>query len=68
MLTIIHGKVMTMAGKDYEDGFVRIEHGKITALGDMADCPVKRWRRRSSCTWESGHARHYRGALSYGYY
>lgn len=30
-----------MAGKDYEDGFVRIEHGKITAIGDMADCPVK---------------------------
>lgn len=41
MLTIIHGKVITMAGKDYEDGFVRIEHGKIAALGDMADCPVK---------------------------
>lgn len=41
MLTIIHGKVMTMAGKDYEDGFVQIAHGKITALGDMADCPVK---------------------------
>lgn len=41
MLTIIHGKIITMAGKDYEDGFVRIEHGKITALGDMADCPVK---------------------------
>lgn len=38
---IIHGKIITMAGKDYEDGFVRIEHGKITALGDMADCPVK---------------------------
>lgn len=41
MLTIIHGKIITMAGKDYEDGFVRIEHGKITALGDMEDCPVK---------------------------
>lgn len=41
MLTIIHGKIITMAGKDYEDGFVRIEHGKITAIGDMADCPVK---------------------------
>lgn len=40
MLTIIHGKIKTMADKDYEDGFVQIENGKISALGDMKDCPV----------------------------
>lgn len=33
---------MTMAGKDYEDGFVQIRNGKITAVGDMADCPVQK--------------------------
>jgi len=42
MLTIIHGNIMTMAGKDYEDGFVQIRNGKITAVGDMADCPVQK--------------------------
>lgn len=40
MLTIIHGKILTMAGKDYEDGFVQIQNGKITAVGDMAECPA----------------------------
>lgn len=42
MLTIIHGKVITMAGKDYEDGFVSIQNGKISAVGDMADCPARK--------------------------
>lgn len=42
MLTIIHGKIITMADKDYEDGFLQIEHGKITAIGDMSDCQVKK--------------------------
>ncbi len=42
MLTIIHGKVITMAGKDYEDGFVSIQDGKISAVGDMADCPARK--------------------------
>ncbi len=41
MLTIIHGKIMTMAGRDYEDGFVQIENGKIRAVGSMAECPIK---------------------------
>jgi len=31
-----------MADKDYEDGFLQIEHGKITAIGDMSDCQVKK--------------------------
>lgn len=42
MLTIIHGKIMTMTGKDYEDGFVQIQNGKISAVGDMADCPIQK--------------------------
>ena len=39
MLTIIHGKIKTMTGTDYDDGFVQIENGKIKALGNMQDCP-----------------------------
>ncbi|MCM1145764.1 MAG: amidohydrolase [Clostridium sp.] len=41
MLTIIHGEIMTMAQAYYQDGFLQIEDGKITAIGDMKDCPVK---------------------------
>ncbi|MCM1154512.1 MAG: amidohydrolase [Roseburia sp.] len=37
MLTIIHGKVKTMADTDYEDGFICIEDGRISAIGDMKD-------------------------------
>lgn len=40
MLTIIHGKIKTMTGVDYEDGFIRIDKGKITAIGNMSECPV----------------------------
>ncbi len=40
MLTIIHGMIKTMTGTDYEDGFVQIENGKISALGAMRDCPI----------------------------
>lgn len=35
---IIHGKLWTMEGQDYEDGYVEIRDGKIAALGDMRDC------------------------------
>ena len=42
MLTIIHGKIKTMAGVDYQDGFVQIDKGKITAVGDMKDFPGKK--------------------------
>ena len=42
MLTIIHGNIKTMADRDFEDGFVQIENGKIIAIGDMKDCTVKR--------------------------
>lgn len=37
---IIHGKIRTMEGQDYEDGFLEIRDGKIAALGDMRDCPA----------------------------
>ena len=40
MLTIVHGKIKTMAQAYYQDGFLQIENGKITAVGDMKDCPA----------------------------
>lgn len=42
MLTIVHGKIKTMADAEYEDGFLQIEQGKITAIGNMAECPVQK--------------------------
>ena len=42
MLTIVHGKIKTMAKAYYQDGFLQIENGRITAVGDMKDCPVKK--------------------------
>lgn len=36
-MKIIHGHVLTMAGKTYEDGFVSFENGKITAVGPMSE-------------------------------
>ncbi len=40
MLVIIHGNIKTMEEYDYADGYIRIEHGKIAALGDMKDCSL----------------------------
>ncbi len=40
MLTIVHGNIKTMAGTEYKDGFLQINHGKISAVGNMSDCPV----------------------------
>ena len=34
-MKIIHGRVMTMTGETYEDGFVAFEDGKITGVGPM---------------------------------
>ena len=42
MLTIVHGKIKTMTDVVYEDGFLQIENGKITAIGSMAECPLER--------------------------
>lgn len=38
MLVIINGKIKTMEDRDYEDGYVRIEQGRISAVGDMRQC------------------------------
>jgi imidazolonepropionase-like amidohydrolase len=38
MLAIINGNIRTMEEKDYPDGYLVIEQGKITAVGDMRDC------------------------------
>ena len=42
MLTIVHVKIKTMAKAYYQDGFLQIENGRITAVGDMKDCSVKK--------------------------
>ncbi len=36
---IKNGRVLTMEGAEYENGFVAFENGKITAVGPMEDCP-----------------------------
>lgn len=38
MLVIIHGNIKTMEAQDYEDGYLQIEDGKITEIGDMGEC------------------------------
>ena len=38
MLVIINGKIKTMEDRDYEYGYVRIEQGRIAAVGDMREC------------------------------
>ncbi len=38
MLVIINGNIKTMESQDYADGYIQIEQGKITAIGDMREC------------------------------
>lgn len=40
MLVIIHGNIKTMEEYDYADGYIRIERGKIVALGSMEECDL----------------------------
>ena len=44
MLVIIHGNIKTMEDQDYADGYLQIEQGKITAIGDMAACDLETLR------------------------
>ncbi len=44
MLVVIHGYIKTMEEQDYPDGYLRIDHGKIVAVGDMAECDVQALR------------------------
>lgn len=44
MLVIIHGYMKTMEERDYPDGYLQIEHGKIVAIGDMEKCDVRTLR------------------------
>ena len=37
MLVIIHGNIKTMEEHNYADGYLMIEQGKITAVGDMSE-------------------------------
>lgn len=36
-MLVLNGKVCTMAGKTYDNGFVYVENGKISAIGDMKE-------------------------------
>lgn len=38
-MIIKNGHVITMAGDEFENGFVAFENGKITAVGGMESCP-----------------------------
>ena len=44
MLAIIHGNIRTMEEKDYADGYLQIEHGRIVSIGDMEECDVQALR------------------------
>ena len=44
MLVIIHGNIKTMEEQDYSDGYLQIEQGKITAIGDMKECDLESLR------------------------
>ncbi len=39
-MIIKNGRIITMAGPEYENGFVAFEDGKITAVGPMEACPL----------------------------
>lgn len=39
MLYVKNGRVLTMAGKIFENGQVVIENGKIKAVGEKLSCP-----------------------------
>jgi imidazolonepropionase-like amidohydrolase len=39
MLFIKNAKILTMAGKEYENGYISVKDGKITDLGDMVSMP-----------------------------
>lgn len=41
-MVIINGKVYTMAGETYENGYVSIKDGKISGVGDMGMCPEEK--------------------------
>lgn len=41
MLVIIHGNIKTMEEQDYGDGYIQVENGKITAIGDMRECALE---------------------------
>lgn len=38
---IVDGRILTMAGQEYDNGVLRIVDGKIAAVGDARDVPVK---------------------------
>jgi Imidazolonepropionase and related amidohydrolases len=41
MLLIKNAKILTMADKDYDNGYIMVDEGKITRLGDISDISDK---------------------------
>ena len=39
-MIIINAKILTMENEDYENGYLTINDGLISAIGDMKDCPL----------------------------
>lgn len=39
-MLIYNANIHSMVGNDYENGFVTVEGGKITAVGSMTECPT----------------------------
>lgn len=40
-MLLIHARIVTMEERDYADGYLRLENGKISAVGEMADLQRK---------------------------
>ena len=40
MLYIKNARILTMADKNYENGFISVKDGKISGIGDMTGMPA----------------------------
>ena len=40
-MLLLHARIVTMEERDYADGYLRLENGKISAVGEMADLQRK---------------------------
>ena len=43
-MVIYNARVRTMCGMDFENGYIQMENGKISSVGDMSDCPASEER------------------------
>jgi imidazolonepropionase-like amidohydrolase len=47
-MIIQNAYIITMAGYRFENGYVQVKKGKISAIGKMADCPKAAQKTRVS--------------------